>query len=97
MLTWLLFVPFLISAMAPPSGHSRLMLTDLPKELLFTLLSSTGFGGLYDMCKVSTQFNGIIRPVIRSLYRVKCSKTIYIYYTTILCKFDALQREAFSR
>lgn len=71
------------------------MLADLPRDSLMIVLSNLDLVSLYDAATVSGGFRGVLLPILQSLYGIGCNGRIYLYYSTILCKFEALQVLAF--
>lgn len=71
------------------------MLADMPKDLLMGIFPNIGFAGLRSTYAVSQYFKEVARLALGALYGIKCGGRIYLYYATIICKFNALQAHAF--
>lgn len=102
-LTWLCAVPQPIVNMLPVAvGEQRSLasvepctLADMSTDLLRAISSSLGFPSLYAASTTSKRLLELLLPVLQARYGIKCNEKVYLYYSTILDEFAALQIDAF--
>lgn len=102
MLAWLFTVPQLITNMLPAavSGPGPLadtglcILVSVPSDLLRVIFTGLGLSSLHAVSTTSKRFRDLALPLLQSLHGIGCNGKLYLYYSTILDGFDALQEHA---
>lgn len=95
MLAWFFSAPCLIPSFPSPAVSKPSFDGSLYDDSLRAIFSQLDYSSLSSCCTVSRRFGKLALSALQSHYGIKCNDKIYLYYTTVLHKFDMLQAQAF--